>query len=1168
MNKKIQKLISIVLLLVLCFTQLVVSAAEPKEGSSEKENQSEVIKEKDSSPSQMIEGPDGFELIILSQDTDKVVIEGNVRNTSGEDNNVCLYFFENNKELTSDIGEWYSILDNPINDLTIKGNHEKAIAITGCEEEVSFEVKDNEFNFIAANNIDGSFKLTLENTQNRDITIVPVMGATDEEMPYEPLYISSLNKNFNDETYGIIYQDDTSELVDAGDGVPEHNLLKNEGISIYEVSRYEDEHRYTNLIDYNIKDIKYDNVIVSCRNRNDNSEAKLDFYFVEGNGKDYVTLEEIDSANDLKKEDVIVRNLISKSSVNQDEIVNKEDLKIIDNKLEQTFSVGTNNVLSYSFAVNTSKDIDIVPVYTCNGNVEVLETITINKNDNSDNTINDTSLYSYVDDYQYQYYGRNIKNYNPGGWIEIPKNDLSFGTEDSYWENGHWVTDFTLQSNSSDLFLSGDFRCMDEGDWLPGPNSFASFKKSMRITNLYADDITSDPNAPYGWARVEIKIEPADYPDYENYQRMIGKGWVPLPPYTFYFTKDWEDNNNASGIRPQTIKYDVYYSNNNGKSWDYLDWWGLWENTWVNSNRQQRTVQIPYRHHGKQLYNETLFKAVERDVPNGYYAIGADGQKGADEGGGDYHSAWFNITNYKQNKGKAKVKKVSSNPTCTSGNPNYSLKGAEYGIYKTETDAKRNRNAIGKFVTDDKGDTKEFELDAGTYYIKETKESKGYYLDKQTHKVEVSSGNTTMITSKEPPKDDPVRVFLQKLDAETGKAHPQGPGTLGGAEYTMKFYPIAPLSDKNADPAKQGYKPKYTWVFKTDKDGKCIFDESYKISGPKLPLSVGNYPSLPIGTVTIEETKAPEGYHVESTVHVRHITEKGIDDGVSAFNEAGGQIKSKERSFDLYVEKKVEGFNVPVKGVTFTHTRPNGQKETFVTDANGKLSIKGLENGIHYIEETALPDHFLNNKDLFLNNKKVQFSVVNGVITADNITNDGSMHFEVKNDNGYLYVLDKAKPFTLSVNKGNDLGHVLKDAEFTLYSDAKCTAVVDTQVSNEKGQLSFTNLQLNKVYYLKETKAPEGYRLLRNADGTPTIKTIEMRSAFKDSNDNGLWVDNEKIDNSSVNISNNNINGTIDIINTHMIKLPKTGNSTTILILIAGMLMMCASPFITSKKKR
>ena len=673
------------------------------------------------------------------------------------------------------------------------------------------------------------------------------------------------------------------------------------------------------------------------------------------------------------------------------------------------------------------------------------------------------------------------------------------------------------------------------------------------------------------WVGIGI-ISPSCYPNYANnkwgfmnYQR-VGiryREYNPQkPPVNLYLEKKWNDQNNKFGIRPSSVIYDVYYSNDGERTWNYLDWYTLSE-----SNGWKRNIDLTGY---SDIVQTTRVRAFERPV-NGYSPSKTTTVPNSSEVRG-YDTGNANGGIVIQNnleKGKAKVKKVSSNPTCTDGNPNYSLANAEYGIYKSEPDAEQNVNAIGKLVTDANGDTKEFELDAGTYWIKEIKASKGYGLDRQKHKVVVTAGNTSTITSKEPPKMDPVRVFLQKLDAETGKAHPQGSGTLGGAEYTMKFYPVAPLSDKNADPGKQGYHPQYTWVFATDKDGKCIFDESYKISGPKLPISTSKKsPSLPIGTVTIEETKAPEGYHVEPTVHVRHITEKGIDDGVSAFNEAGGQIKSKERSFDLYVEKKVEGFNVPVKGVTFTHTRPNGQKETFVTDANGKLSIKGLENGIHYIEETALPDHFLGNKDLFLNNKKVQFSVVNGVITADNITNDGSMRFEVKNDNGYLYVLDKAKPFTLSVIKGNDLGYVLKDAEFTLYSDAKCTDVVDTQVSDEKGQLSFSNLQLNKVYYLKETKAPEGYRLLRNADGTPTIKTIEMRSAFKDSNDNGLWVDNEKIDNSSVNISNNNINGTIDIINTHMIKLPKTGNSTTILILIAGMLMMCASPFITSKKKR
>ena len=51
----------------------------------------------------------------------------------------------------------------------------------------------------------------------------------------------------------------------------------------------------------------------------------------------------------------------------------------------------------------------------------------------------------------------------------------------------------------------------------------------------------------------------------------------------------------------------------------------------------------------------------------------------------------------------------------------------------------------------------------------------------------------------------------------------------------------------------------------------------------------------------------------------------------------------------------------------------------------------------------------------------------------------------------------------------------LEGAEFTLYEDKDCKQVVGKAVSDKKGIFTFTGLK-DKTYYLKETKAPDGYQ--------------------------------------------------------------------------------------------
>ena len=85
-----------------------------------------------------------------------------------------------------------------------------------------------------------------------------------------------------------------------------------------------------------------------------------------------------------------------------------------------------------------------------------------------------------------------------------------------------------------------------------------------------------------------------------------------------------------------------------------------------------------------------------------------------------------------------------------------------------------------------------------------------------------------------------------------------------------------------------------------------------------------------------------------------------------------------------------------------------------------------------------------------------------------------------KQMNYHIEVFPKHAPLpALHVRKVDYYDHksILKEAEFTLYSDAECTEVIKTEKTDPKdGVASFDGL-LYQTVYIKETKAPAGYQL-------------------------------------------------------------------------------------------
>ncbi|WP_288028591.1 SpaA isopeptide-forming pilin-related protein [Holdemanella sp.] len=523
-----------------------------------------------------------------------------------------------------------------------------------------------------------------------------------------------------------------------------------------------------------------------------------------------------------------------------------------------------------------------------------------------------------------------------------------------------------------------------------------------------------------------------------------------------------------------------------------------------------------------------------------------------------------------QSKGKLCIKKTSANPAITENNPCYSLQGAEYGVYKTEADAKANKNkvntlTIGKYDSSEKYKdwSNEVELDEGTYYVKETKNPKGYALNNSVVKVTIKANENSWIGTngefKDYPQADPVGILLGKVDKETNKNKPQGSASLAGAEFTVKYY--KGLYD--SDPAKSGQIPARSWVLKTDKDGFAYLDSDYKVSGDDFYM-FGNIATIPVGTITIQETKAPTGYFINNEVFVRKIEANGKDQYVSTYNQP--TVNEKVIKFDI---KKVQaGTSTPVAGAVFRHTLPNGSTEDLETNGSGEITITGLASGTHKIKEIKSPDGYQ------LNPNEVVFNVASGTgkITFTSGTNSLVTHGTKDSGDGYATFADKVNPFNLKITKTNEHGKVLKGAEFRLYSDADCKNVVDTQISDEKGLLTFKNLDVEKTYYFKETKAPQGYRIPVDENGNAYVHSVYVK-ATPQTNTFEFTVDGIKYDTSKTS-GNVRLEGSkkdrvvaVDITNKTTQLLPETGSNGTILLIGLGVAVIAFALYKSKKDK-
>lgn len=247
--------------------------------------------------------------------------------------------------------------------------------------------------------------------------------------------------------------------------------------------------------------------------------------------------------------------------------------------------------------------------------------------------------------------------------------------------------------------------------------------------------------------------------------------------------------------------------------------------------------------------------------------------------------------------------KASADVRVTGGNAEYSLEGAIYGVFRGgEQVASITTDASGHGQTDKR-------LKNGAYVVRELSAPAGYALSDRTYEVTVSGSDAHMAAADAPKT---VRLTLVKRDAETLAPEPQAAATLDGAEYEATYF----------------YGGEWVSVQGTTENASVVFE------------------GIPLGKVSVKETKAPAGYLPDERVHEFHVGAEDAESAETVFElSPSDEFTEQIVRGDLELVKAGAGDHKRLAGVPFAIASvATGESHVITTDANGCASTSASWN--------------------------------------------------------------------------------------------------------------------------------------------------------------------------------------------------------------------------------
>ena len=454
------------------------------------------------------------------------------------------------------------------------------------------------------------------------------------------------------------------------------------------------------------------------------------------------------------------------------------------------------------------------------------------------------------------------------------------------------------------------------------------------------------------------------------------------------------------------------------------------------------------------------------------------------------------------------------------------------GVHFILTDA--NGTSVGGGATDENGVITFSHLPLGTYTLTETETRNGYILDDTPREVTISTnGQTVEISISNTPARGSVAIV--KTDSETGAAlagvhfklldeagalaaegDTGADGTLTLPNIPVGYYilretatitgylldetPISVEIKENGQVVQVNATNTMArggiTVTKTDsQSGNALkgvhfklFDATNNLAAEgdtdengKLVLN-----GLPLGSYTLKESAAIDGYAVDETPIPVEITENGQMLEIS--------VKNTPLSGSLEVMKKAAHEDIMLMGAGYRLYDSKGEqiKEGY-TDASGKLTFTDLPSGTYKYKEFKAP------KGFELDETEYTFSVTAQELhvkhTREDVRRTGTLQVTKKDTDGSL-LSGAAFLLEFSTDSGKTWKPVTSRAADSEVSRGGCTTegLVNGQLmTGENGRVRFEGLRADGLilYRLTETKAPEGHSLI---GGTLYSGTLPVES--------------------------------------------------------------------------